>query len=280
MKKAVFCLSFDLELLWGRHDLDYLPFIPRAKNVHKVVEKLLSILEENEVPATWAFVGKLIENSPEIKKNKNLWYSPDIIERIKQSKLQELGCHTYSHQVFSQISSTDAEKELENCIRICKKNGIILDSFVFPRNKVAHLNLLKNFNFTNYRGQDPRDKHSKYVRKILQTLELFSFIPTVPATPRKVKGLIEIPGSFYFVSGRGTRKYIPAGRRFKVVKKGIEKAISANKMYHMWTHPIDFSEDKDKLLDDFDKIIKYVSSKRDEGAIEILTMRDIAKKHK
>jgi hypothetical protein len=250
MKKGIFCISIDTELLWGRKDLDYAKFIEKTKQERKIIKNLLALFRKYEIPVTWAIVGKLYE------KGDKLWSGLDIINWIKKEKIHELGSHSYSHEDFTKISARVAQKEFKN------PKGL---SFIFPRNHIAHLDLLKKAGFKSYRAKDKSE------------LELL--IPRIPPTsnPKINKGLIEIPSSMYFVSNRGTRKYIPYGLRLLKSKFAIDKAINKREIFHLWFHPIDFVDSANTLLKEFEEILKYANKKRTEELLEIKTMGEISK---
>src|SRR6266700_2913773 len=98
MKKGIFCISIDLELLWGRKDMDYSKFIKRTKKERIIIKKLLLLFKKYNIPVTWAVVGKLYEGKDP------LWSAKDILKWIKNDKIHELASHTYSHEIISEIS--------------------------------------------------------------------------------------------------------------------------------------------------------------------------------
>ncbi len=257
MKKGVFCISIDLELLWGRKDLDYSKFIGKTKKERQIIKKVLNLFENYDIPATWAIVGKLYENG------NDLWSGKDIISSIKKLKSQEIASHSYSHEDFTKISKTKAQEEFS-------KNKA--NSFVFPRNHIAYLDLLKRNNFKAYRGADETSTTSH----IFQLAKLLLGIPPSTAKPIYEKGLINIPGSMYFVSARGLRKYIPAGARLTRAKLGIKQAISKREIFHLWFHPVDFVDQQAQLLKEFENILSYAYGKRKNGVLEIKTMKAIS----
>lgn len=162
MKKGTFCISIDHELLWGRKDLDYSHLIPDVKKEREVIKKLLLLFTKYNVPATWAVVGELKNNGD------MLWHSPDTISAIESTKLQEIGSHSYSHQVFTDINSQEAEYEIKSFRK---------RSFVFPRNQVAHLNILRKYGFRKYRGREDFIPRNKLFAKIIQLLDFALLIP-------------------------------------------------------------------------------------------------------
>jgi len=256
--KPSFCISLDMELLWGRYDLNWNKFEQDAKKTRDTVDKLLSLFEKYNIPTTWAIVGKLLEPGKDI-----VWSYPEILSKIEEHSIHEVASHSYSHPEFDKLSQPQAKIEIAKSIQ--KTNAT---SFIFPRNKIKHLNVLKSHGFTAYRGPDASN------------LELL--LPRTPPvyTPHLHKGLINIPGSMYFVSSRGIRKYIPFGLRYYKSKLGIKKAIKENKVFHLWMHPIDLSQNTNRLLHEIELILKYANKKRGEGILEIVTMKTIATKWK
>lgn len=249
MNSGILCISLDTELLWGRKDLNWKNFVDQANKTREVIKKLLAMFKKHQVPVTWAIVGKLFEEGP-----KDGWHGKDIVEMIRKTPLQEIGSHSYSHDVFDQIDRSTAKKEAQNPHHF--------ESFVFPRNKIKYLEVLQENGFTNFRSPD----QSEYEL-------LLPRIPPVVSTSNK-KGLVEIPGSMYLVSGRGVRKYIPRGLRYWKCRLGIDSAIRNNKIFHIWAHPIDIASDTDKILKDLEQTLIYA---KDKKGLKIMTMGQIAK---
>lgn len=249
MNKGIFCISIDHEFLWGRKDLNYNAFVPKVKSERKIIAKILKLFKKYDIPATWAVVGKILE------KGDSLWHGPNSVREIKKDKNQEIASHSYSHKIFTEIGQKVAREEIEK---------LKAKSFVFPRNKIAYIDLLKKYGFKCFRG---RDKTS---------FELL--IPRIPPVykPKLINGVVEIPGSMYLVSGRGFRKFIPKGLRFIKAKWGIDSAIGKNKVFHLWFHPIDFVDDSKKIFSNFEQILAYAAKKRKQKVLEIKTMNEVA----
>lgn len=264
MIKAAFCISIDTELLWGRKDLNYSSFIPKVRQERIIIKKLLSIFKKYEIHATWAIVGKLFTTSKNNKPNKNLWYAPDVVEMVSNTKNQEIACHSFTHPEFTKISRNDAIKEIEKCIQEAKKINIDIKSFIFPRNKIKHLDVLKRYNFLSFRGKDSNSKELLMLR-----------LPPV-YSPSLSNGLTNIRGSMYFVSSRGIKRFIPPYLRTLKIKLGINNAIKQGKIFHLWLHPVDLVDNSKMLFGEIENICKYVSNKKNKGLIEVKTMKEIA----
>lgn len=305
--KGIFCLSLDMELLWGRHDKKYVGrFITRAQKERDIVKKLLSIFQKYEVAATWAIVGHLFLSScrrvngvvhaeinrpyypwytkdwfakdPGTNNNKDPeWYGPDMIDLIRSNPIQEIASHSFSHVIFghSGCSQQCADDEISQCVALAKRKGITLRSFVYPRNSVGHLPLLKKYGFTNYRGENSRYQ-IPYLGQQLRTGEYFLPFPPKVYQPTKKDGLVNIPESLYFFSARGVRRHIPNGLRLKKIRRGIDEAILKGAVFHLWTHPTDFADETENLLSVFEQVISYAKSKQKAGKLSILTMGQIA----
>lgn len=309
MKKGIFCISFDTELLWGRHDLGYESFIKRAKSERAIIHRLLALLEKYTIPATWAIVGHLFlercastngikhpeivrpsypwvkndwfESDPagNIVQNPE-WYGKDIVKDIMKTGLHEIGSHSFSHVVLGHkgCDRKCAESEIATCKKLAINMGIKLVSFVFPRNSIGHLEILRKNGFIAFRGQDAvRFKLPGLLKPLGLVLELFIPLPPPTSKPINQKGLINIQGSMYFVSARGIRKYIPGTIRSGKAIKGIDSAINKREVFHLWTHPGDFTDQRPVLFDELESILKYASQKRSAGYLEIKTMGETAR---
>ena len=65
LARGVFTLSLDFELIWGTLDLFGPQAFRRVCEIerHLVIDRLLSLLEEFELPATWCILGHLFLDS-------------------------------------------------------------------------------------------------------------------------------------------------------------------------------------------------------------------------
>lgn len=277
MKKGVFCFSLDVELLWGKQDLDYKKLIPLVKKERGVIRQLLELCKNHKISFIWAIVGKLFQ-----KNDSQLWTGIDIIENIKETGFQEIASHSFSHKAFGSHSYTGviADKEIKHCIKLAKKMNITLKSFVFPKNSTGYLGILKRNGFIAFRGKQPNIlPEENPLHRSVKALDLFlPFSPPVFAKCICEQGIINIPASFHFLSNRGIRKFIPKGLRFKKAKRGIDKAIREKKIFHLWTHPLDIVDQDGELFKELKEIILYAVEKRDKKLLDIKTMESIAEK--
>ena len=131
MDRGVFTLSLDFELIWGTL-ADYGPDAFSAaveRERAEVFDRLLDLLIEFEIPATWCVLGHLLLGScsavdgvkhPEItppgempadrwfahdpctdERTDPLYYGLSLVERIRACPVpQEVGGHSFSHALF------------------------------------------------------------------------------------------------------------------------------------------------------------------------------------
>lgn len=279
IKKASFVLSIDLELAWGIWDKFSSTNIQKIIDTERLVcQNLLNIFEENEIPVTWAVVAALLDSKNKMISNSNqkAWYAPDILDNILNSKTKHLiASHSYEHKEFNKCSKEEIIEDFEKSIFFLKSININTDVFVFPRNLVFHLDVLKKFNFKTYRSIDKSwykkvYTYNKSLGKISNLVDKIFPIKTNPVRPSIDKfGLIEIPTSILLISKNGIRTMVSNYSMFKKIKNGIDLAISQNECFHIWFHPSNFYYQTNKQFDLLKKIINYVNLKREQGLIEI-----------
>jgi len=296
--KPTFIISLDTELIWGCIAAPSSKVVSLMKADKKkgrgCIDILLSLFEKYNIPATWAIVGHLFLDHCE-KKNgiahKNMsrfkkdWYSSDpctniqkdplyygkdIIAKILSSSVKhEIGYHSFSHVVFSECSQEVAEAEVKEGIKSAEEFGITLKSFVFPENKIGHIDLLRKYGFEIYRGKNL----GRY--DLSQNILIQKFnggidkIIAPPAEPKWMDGIWEIPSSMFFCDSQIKFSVLPRA------KIGLYRAIRSKKVFHIFLHPHNLLL-YPSLKNDLDKFLRIVAKKRDEGKIEVMTMGEFA----
>ena len=278
-KKASFVLSIDLELAWGVWDKLNSTNVQKIIDTERLVcENLLNIFDDNEMPVTWAVVAALLDNKNKMMGNLNqkAWYAPDILDNILNSKTKHLiASHSYAHKEFNTCSNEEITEDFEKSIFFLKSFNINTDVFIFPRNNVFHLDVLKKFNFKTYRSIDQSwykkvYKYNKLLGKISNLIDKVIPIKTNSVSPLIDKfGLTEVPTSILLISKNGIRTIVTNYSMFKKIKDGIDLAISQNECFHIWFHPSNFYYQTNKQFDLLKKIINYVNLKREQGLIEV-----------
>jgi len=299
--RPIFIISLDTELIWGivHTDADANSLVNNKKHCRGAIDTLLNIFEKHNIPATWAVVGHLFldrceeedgmphKDMPRFKddwyscdpctdiKRDPLFYGRDIIEKILSSSVRhEIGYHSFSHVIFSECSKEVAEAEIREGIKLAKEFGITLKSFVFPQDKIGHLDVLKENGFRIYRGRIFKRGNMNQkvpIRKINGAIDL---IIAKPVEPRLMDGIWEIPSSMLFYAPFPfTHSLLPRA------KIGINRAMRSNMIFHVWLHPQNLSHSP-SLAKYLDNLFAFVSKKRNEGKIEVMTMGELASRLK
>ena len=315
LEKGIFTISLDFELIWGTVDLFGVESFREACELERreVVDRLLELFNQFRIPATWCTVGHLFLDKCEVSESKKhadvvrpqhawherdwfthdpcsseendpLFYGKSLVEKIKNNSVkQEIGSHSFSHIIFGDegCSSESARTDIAECVKAAEKFDIKLNSFAFPRDQVGHLDVLKEYGFTNYRGAIPKWYEHGENRSIVKRLAHLWDVVTA-ATPPTVlpeyeeNGLINIPGSMIFFPMHGLRRHIPMSLRVKRARKGLDVAAKEKRIFHLWFHPTNMAFEIEKMFDGLRAILKYAAELREQGLMETLSMSEIA----
>jgi len=295
--KPAFMVSLDVELGWGFINKEEDPgFHALTRDNHsgrRAIDFLIRVFEKYNVAATWAIVGHLFLDSPEMKadfksdspnashrsvshspplgaRNSRLYYGRDIVENILSSSVEhEIGYHSFSHIDFSKCTHESAEEEMRKGVKLANDFGIKFESFVFPYNKIGHLDVLRKYGFRVYRGRCLGlwdINQGKMVQKMNGMIDQMTL--ALPVDFRWVQDLLEIPSSMVFSGSFPLTCLLPLRGIF-----GINSAIRSNKIFHVTLHPWNMLFDS--IPNEFEKLLRFVSRKRDEGKISVIRMKDL-----
>lgn len=229
----------------GRNDRnvhDFLTEIIVGKIEEEIIPLLLQAFDELEFPATFALRGQLteVENS--------------IFYKILESRARhEIAAHGYSHRVFTALSEFEADEELRMVSVGMKKFGVTPKSFVFPRNKVSHLELLERYGYLSFRAEGTSFKDGMYVEK---HNNLFDVHPSL---------FSDFYGSFFS-------------------KKIIDLAVKYEAPLHIWFHPWNLGNSRKVAAKRIDKglmpLIQHAIKKKNQGLLKFETMYSVAEKYR
>ena len=294
MDNPIFIISLDVESIWGYISEPTNKAISLMKNdgnkVRGCTDILLNLFGKHNIPATWAVVGHLFldhcecedgiphKNMPRFKEDwystdpctdiqkDPLYYGTDIVEEILSNRIEhEIGYHSFSHVIFSECSREVAEAEIKEGVRLAKEFGITFKSFVFPENKIGHVDILKENGFKIYRGENltrGNINQNILIRKFNGGIDKMIAPPT---EPKWMDGIWKIPSSMYFCDPQIKFSVLPRA------KIGLYMALISKKVFHIFLHPHNLLL-YPSLKDDLDKFLALVSKKRGEGKIEVMTM--------
>src|SRR5262249_52816378 len=278
-------ISIDLELAWGFWDI-LTPEILRqsAAAERPICDKLLELFDRYRVPVTWAG-GAAGLDSVSAKGRAGggtSWYAPEIIDRIRAAKTaHEIGSHGGRHVYYDRMSADAADEDLAFTKQVHRDNGLALDSFVFPRNAVGHLDRLARAGLRTFRGPDTgwgrfAPKLRSRAGKIRTFPDKLPPLPPTPARAQKSGGLVDIPGSMLLPGRDGVRRLIlPQVSRAKLAM-GLAWARRSGATFHFWFHPCNFYYRGDEQFATLEWFLARAADEASRGRIEICTMGSYA----
>jgi peptidoglycan/xylan/chitin deacetylase (PgdA/CDA1 family) len=306
LERGIFTLSLDFELIWGTLDRGVDAFREACERERaEVVDRLLALLAEFEIPATWCTLGHLFLDScgprdgrmhPEIVPAEAGWFEQDpagteesdpifygktLVDRILDCPTpQEIGCHSFSHPMFDTCSAETAASELAECVSLARERGLELQSFAFPRNRVGHLGVLREHGIGVYRGPDRSWYENPRVPRPLKRLGHIADVlvarrPPVVLPEETLPGLWNVPGSMIYFPMHGVRRHIPPSLRVSRAVKGLDAAARRRRIFHLWFHPTNLAFETDVMLAGLRRIFEHASKLRTDGRLVVLPMRDV-----
>lgn len=306
---GTFILSLDTELAWGSFDKRSGPQLVRAAEWEnrEGIPRLLDLLCRHRISATWAFVGHATldccSGHPELEPVNYDWYSGDWFQHDPASDEsrhpewygrscflkvlhapypQEIAFHSFSHVIFGNSGTPRrrAVQEFVACREIAREFGIGGDVFIYPRNRVAFLDELRQAGFRMFRAPDVARfrTRSEAVNKVLGVLADFFALSPLPVTPHLDHGLVVLPGSMMLRSLDGWRRLIPLRSRRARIMKGIDRCIRKGGIFHLWFHPINLYCHQQAMFDLLEECFCRLSLLRDRGDLRIATMGEFADK--
>jgi len=307
-----FIFSLDTELGTGFFDLDEdrkRLFSADGSRERKKIQRIITLLEEFQIVATWAVVGHIFydhcekcEICPILEwkgKYKSfeeaygtqhpLWYGADVIDMLQNQKMEhEIAFHGYTHEIFNEktMSKEKAEIEIQEFLRVTQRRGIKPTSIVFPRDKAGHLHLFEKYGFVCYRGEESLPliiRNRFFIGKIIKTIDHILGVSTPPIyDPHEYEKnhLINMTASQHiFGFNRSVELILDASRlsnlRIRRMIKAIKKAAQQKKVVHLWAHPWEFRTEQD-----FSKlryIFSHVADAVREGKMKSVSMAEMAK---
>lgn len=167
--------SLDFELRWGvadRYGTDLSGYRRNIEGVVDAVPALLDLFRKRGVRATWATVGAVACESwdeyesrgPALPRYDNprltldlvtirkgdpkgrLHFAPELVRLVAAAEGQELGSHTFSHIYMCErgIQRGDVDADARAVRALFEERfGVAPKSFVFPRNQVGFVDVLR-----------------------------------------------------------------------------------------------------------------------------------------
>ncbi len=289
-------ISLDAELGWGFHDFETLP-ADRVESGRRGWTTMVDLLEDVDVPATWAVVGHLMletcdgehagHPAPDgwFDRERTTWrdredlrFGPDLVRAVLDSDVDhELACHSFSHVLFGDPTTSRelARAELERCLEIADEWGLSLQSFVYPRNDVGHRAVLAEQGFTAYRGKSPT---SDGVRGVLEATMRDRSLLVQPTVDEY--GLVNVPASLFLFGFEGPVRTVAesvwADPMVAMVRRGVDQAVEDDGVFHVWLHPNNLTSERDD--ERMRAILEYIDRRRRETTLTLETIGDVCRR--
>ncbi len=287
------CISIDVELAWGIWDRPSAAYHDRcARHELDIVRRLVALFETYGVSATWAIVGRLLERDDGAARTTahgdRIWYAPAVIELIRRARVtQDIGSHSYGHVYFGETPRDALRRDLAAARRVHDAHGLPFTSFVFPRNQVAHLDLLREVGVGVFRSTDRgwhmavRDRLGAAAGRVANLADKLLPIPPSAVQPidqgSGTPGLVELPSSMLLMARNGLRRAIHPASIIAKAGLGLRAARRANGIFHLWFHPSNFYYEPDRQLATLEAIVSAAAAQRDRGELEIRSMSSYAR---
>jgi hypothetical protein len=308
---GAFTLSVDVEGLWGLFFVRSYVDDPRAAEAgRRALPRMLELLAERRMRATFAFVGHLLLGRcgpwkgaahPDAPRPEYPWYDRDwyaddpggdeASHPLWYARSQALaaaaaghdvGAHGFAHAILDEtcVGADAADFEFASAQAAARDAGLPpLRSFVFPQNVVGHADRLARAGFACYResdgGRGARAGPPGGLRRARNLAEhAMAAAPFVGRASRRADGVVSVPSSFPLLGREGLRRAVTRGARVARVEKGLDAAAREGALLHVWTHPHAFAGDAS--LADLAAVLDAVARRRDRGDAEVLTMAEVA----
>jgi peptidoglycan/xylan/chitin deacetylase (PgdA/CDA1 family) len=252
-----------------------------------IVRALVAMFDRHAVAATWAIVGRLLDRDDTATHatpyGERIWYAPELVELVRAARTpQDIGSHSYSHCDFGQISREVMRQELAEARRVHDQHGLPFTSFVFPRNQVAHIDLLRDAGVKVFRSVDRgwhiavRERLGTGAGRLANLADKVLPIPPAVVQPIDHGDVVELPSSMLLMGRNGLRRAVLPAAVVAKAKLGLAAAKRTGGVFHLWFHPSNFYYDTERQLETLGDIVRAAAELRDRGEIDVRPMSSFA----
>jgi hypothetical protein len=288
---ARFILSLDCEGKWGvadhlsaRHRRDL-----SDQRLREAYRSIVAVLDEFGIPATFAFVGAFTQSRSDFAKLRPAieelgrsapgylgpaladldrtrgegWHGDHFVELVGEARAgHEIALHGVTHVPWTDLDAAAAAAELSLLQQL---EGPIRSSktFVYPRNLVAHTDLLASHGFEGYHMARERSR----AVSLLSEFNLFE-APERAVAP--AKGIVRIPAGFFLNWRSGARRLVPPTVTGARARRLLQRAAANDGVVHYWLHPENIAS-APSTLRLLKMLVGEVARARDAGHCEAMT---------
>lgn len=288
LRKGSFTITIDLELGWGWRGIG---ISPREKELileeEQIVRRLLALFRRHNIKVTWAVVGNILGDPRNRDSSRSellgssssdakLWHSQELVKSITRAEPRhDLASHSFSHVSYD--TSTPRQYVLNDLTKAKSahiRHDLPFRAFVFPWNRVGHLDLLAKQGIRIYRGED--DIWYDRLPRRLYRLGLFldKMMPIAPRTVLPKKGVYNLISIHGCMALHGKYGIVTGRIAISKAKAGIDRAMKLKEAFHLWFHPAAFYYERSRQFQVLGEILSYSSKHVREGNICNLTLSE------
>jgi hypothetical protein len=102
-------------------------------------------------------------------------------------------------------------------------------------------------------------------------------VPPAPVLPsRTPEGLINLPGSMFYMAATEWQRFVPMSVRTLVAKRGLREAARQGGIFHLRLHPEALVFGADRLFRGLEEILAEADRLRADGRLQLLSLYDAA----
>jgi len=298
---AQFILSLDCEGKWGiadhlgAHDHRALS----DERLRAAYRDLVSLLDRLGIPATFAFVGLFGESArdfarlrPEVERfadsaptylrpalddissgTREGWHGDWAVDLAGAASVgHEIALHGITHVPWGAIGRDAAVAELALYPQLSSAVSRSR-TFVFPRNQIAHVDLLARIGIAGYRLAPPRRSRGAALISEwnVRAMPDANPPPTPPPAP--------IPAGYFVNWQHGLRRLVPTCVSVLRLDHLLTVAARESSVVHLWLHPENIAS-APATLDLLAAMLGRVAQARDRGQCAVLTQIDYVAAHR
>lgn len=298
-------LSVDFELRWGLHDRYGAAVDAQGQhlsNARQVVPKLIQLLSERGLHATWACVGALgcrdwdeyflraprapryqdptLAFRPEyadLDPRGELHFAPELLEMIHAAPGQELGTHTFSHLLCREpgIVEEDLRADLEAVTQLWQERyGAPPRSLAFPRNQSAFLALIRSSTIRIWRGNPTpwyHDCHDAASNRLVARM-----CRVADGMNPLAKGTTALQGDM--VRSSLFLRVAWPDLAWRLHLSRIQREIASlgpGQIFHLWWHPHNFGVDTAVRLSRLEQVLDCIAERQARGELVSRSMGEM-----
>lgn len=193
------------------------------------------------------------------------WSAPWLVERLGRE--HELACHGVTHSPWPTLNPEQARYELSLVRRTPRR------TFIFPRNALAHLDLLAADGVAGYRlGGATRSRIASLAR------EFNLWAPAEPSLLPTAEQPAPIPAGYFLNWKAGPRRLVPVATTRARARHILRDAAERGGVAHFWLHPENIAT-APATLANVQALLEEVAALRREGRLQVLTQIDHVTHH-